>query len=98
MPSDSCRFYECGNRGTGRSFLKSKGKIMIRGIERILKAELYHYVNGKRISGYCSLLSGDCSGLKGYCSGLIGDCSGLSGDFDNCDISENERKKSIKDR
>ena len=64
----------------------------------------------ERLSGDCSLLSGDCSGLSGNCSRLYGncsllsgdcsrlsgDCSGLSGDLDECDITEEERKKGIK--
>ena len=48
--------------------------------------KLYHYIDGKKISGRnpdmygnCTSLSGNCTNLYGYCSGLSGHCSGLSG-------------------
>lgn len=73
------------------------------------KKELYYYKDGNRIeganpdligncsglSGDCSGLSGDCTWLKGSCSGLSGNCSNLSGDLDDCELTEEERKKGI---
>ena len=64
--------------------------------------KLYHYMNTELIEGKnpemrgdCSYLRGNCSGLSGDCSNLSGDCSGLSGDFDDCKLSEEERKNGI---
>ena len=47
------------------------------------------------IRGDCSGLYGDCSGLRGDCSGLRGNCSGLRGNLDECDITDEDRKKGI---
>ena len=46
----------------------------------ILKSELYHVVEGKRIEGVHLNIRGDVSGLRGDVSGLSGDVSGLRGD------------------
>ena len=54
------------------------------------------------LRGNCTELCGDCTGLIGDCSKLIGDCTGLSGDctelrgnFNDCELTEKERKYSI---
>ena len=51
--------------------------------------------NCSGLYGNCSGLSGNCSGLSGDCSGLRGDCTGLRGDLDECDITDEDRKKGI---
>ena len=64
--------------------------------------KLYHYkgdikvdgTNGE-MSGNCSGLYGDCSGLYGNCTSLRGDCTSLYGDLDECDITDEDRKKGI---
>ena len=47
------------------------------------------------LRGNCTSLSGDCTRLSGDCSGLRGDCTGLRGDLDECDITDEDRKKGI---
>ena len=48
-----------------------------------------------RLRGDCSELIGDCSGLRGDCSGLRGDCSELRGDLDECDLTDDDRRRGI---
>jgi len=71
--------------------------------------KLYHYkgdikvdgTNGAMIGnctslyGDCTSLYGNCSGLRGDCTSLYGNCSGLPGDLDECDITDEDRKKGI---
>ena len=54
-------------------------------------------INGANpdLRGNCTGLYGDCTGLCGDCSDLCGDCTGLYGSLDDCDITENDRKKSV---
>lgn len=47
------------------------------------------------LRGDCSFLIGDLTGLIGDCTGLIGNCSRLCGNLDECQISDEERKKVI---
>ena len=47
------------------------------------------------LRGDCTGLRGDCTGLEGDCTGLRGNCSGLIGDFENCEITEDDKKKGI---
>ncbi len=56
---------------------------------------LFHYKDGKKISGPNENMSGDCSGLIGDCSGLIGNCSGLSGRLYNRELTEEDRKNGM---
>ena len=63
---------------------------------------LHHYKDRKRVEGAnkrmtgdCSELEGNCTGLRGNCTGLRGDCSGLWGDLDECDITDEERKRGV---
>lgn len=72
---------------------------MIKNLEQLIVAKLYHYENGKKVCGNCTdlrgnctNLRGDCSGIWGNCTGLRGNCSNISGDLDLCKISEKERK------
>jgi hypothetical protein len=67
-----------------------------------IENKLYHFEDGIKVEGKnkdlfgdCSNLFGDCSGLFGDCSNLFGDCSGLFGNLDECEISDEERKKGI---
>lgn len=50
--------------------------------------ELYYLKEGKRIAGNVSDISGNVSGI-------FGNVSGLSGNIDDCDISQDERKKGV---
>ena len=68
----------------------------------LLKAELYHYSDGKKVAGPhadlrgdVSDLSGDVSGLRGYVSGLSGYVSGLRGDVDAAEITDEERANGV---
>ena len=64
--------------------------------------KLYHYkgdikvdgTNGEMI-GNCTGLYGNCTSLRGNCTGLYGDCTSLRGDLDECDITDEDRKKGI---
>ena len=76
-----------------------------------IKPYLYHYGDDRqvKISGFNSrlfgdstALYGDCTGIYGNCSGVYGDytgilgnCSGIFGNFDNCFLTEDERKSKI---
>jgi len=51
--------------------------------------------NCSGLSGDCSYLWGYCSDLRGNCSDLRGDCSGLRGNLDECDITEEDRKRGV---
>ena len=52
----------------------------MKAVLSLVKTELYHYVNGKRVEGVPTGLLGDVSGLLGDVSDLRGDVSGLRGD------------------
>ena len=70
---------------------------------------LYYYQDGKRIEGVhkdirgdvsgiygnVSDIRGDVSGIRGNVSGIRGNVSGIRGDIDNCEITEEDRKKGI---
>ena len=64
---------------------------------------LYYYKDGKRIEGVhkdirgnASGISGNVSGISGNVSGIRGNVSGISGNVDDCEITEEDRKKGIK--
>ena len=64
--------------------------------------KLYHYKGDIKVDGTnsemignCTGLYGNCTGLYGNCTGLRGDCTGLRGDLDECDITDEDRKKGI---
>ena len=75
----------------------------------LLKAELYHYSDGKKVAGPhadlsgdvsdlrgdVSDLSGDVSGLRGDVSGLSGYVSDLRGDVDAAEITDEERANGV---
>lgn len=51
--------------------------------------------NVTELSGDVSGLSGDVTGLFGNVSGLSGNCTNIVGNLDNCEITDEERKKGI---
>ncbi len=57
--------------------------------------KLYHYKGDIKVDGTNGEMIGDCTRLRGNCTGLSGDCSGLRGDLDECDITDEDRKKGI---
>ena len=57
--------------------------------------KLYHYKGDIKVDGTNGEMIGDCTRLNGNCTGLSGDCSGLRGDLDECDITDEDRKKGI---
>ena len=67
------------------------------------KYNLYHVKDGVKIEGVHSGLRGDISdglrgnvtGLSGDVSGLRGNVTGLSGNLDDCEITDEDRKKGI---
>jgi hypothetical protein len=62
-------------------FLKGKGA-KVKKVLSIVKSELYHVLNGVKISGVHKNIRGDISGsLYGDISGISGDISGISGDI-----------------
>jgi len=63
---------------------------MKKALKRAYNSGVFHSVDGKRIAGVPESISGNIS------SGLSGDISGLSGDFDDCEITEEERKNGVK--
>ena len=60
----------------------------MKAVLSLVKTELYHYVNGKRVEGVPT-------GLRGDVSGLSGDVSDLSGDVDEAEITDKEREKGV---
>ena len=50
--------------------------------------KLYHYKGDIKVDGTNSEMIGNCTGL-------YGNCSGLRGDLDECDITDEDRKKGI---
>ena len=54
---------------------------MKKALKKIKSGEIFHFVDGEKISGAPS--------------GLIGDVSGLSGDIDSCEISDEDRLRGI---
>ena len=70
---------------------------------------IYHYKDGKRIkgvpegisgdltgvSGNLSGISGDLTGVRGDLSGISGDLLGVRGDLDECEITQEDRKRGI---
>ena len=70
---------------------------MKKALKRAYNSGVFHSVDGKRIAGVPESISGNISSdLYGDISGLYGDISGLSGDFDDCEITEEERKNGVK--
>jgi hypothetical protein len=62
-------------------FLKGKGA-KVKKVLSIVKSELYHVLNGVKISGVHKNIRGDISGIRGNISGsLYGDISRISGDI-----------------
>ena len=51
------------------------------------------YPNG--LSGDISGLYGNISELSGNISGLSGNCTNISGDLDECELTEDDRKKGV---
>ena len=66
-------------------------------MKKALKKEpnLYYIIDGVSIFGPNPKMRGNCSELSGNCSGLSGDCTRLSGNLDECDITEQDRIKSV---
>ena len=76
-----------------------------------IKPYLYHYEGDPKVKilgfnsrlfgdstalhGNCTAIFGNCSGLYGDCTGIFGNCSGIYGNFDNCFLTEDERKSKI---
>ncbi len=68
-----------------------------------VKSEIYHFdKDGKKIvgahsniSGNVSGIYGDVSGIRGDVSGIYGDVSGIRGNVDDCEITEEDRKRGI---
>ena len=67
-----------------------------------IKNEVYYYEGDKKIMGAHSDITGDISsitgsvsGIRGDISSIRGDVSGLRGDVDDCEITEEDRKKGI---
>ena len=65
--------------------------------------EIWHFKNGKKISGCHDRIFGDVSGISGDVSRISGNVSGISGDATNvtgniedCEITEEERKKGVR--
>ena len=54
-----------------------------------IKHKIYYYRNNKEILGVHEDIRGDESGISG-------DVSRISGDIDDCEISDEERKRGIK--
>lgn len=67
---------------------------MIKALSRVT-TKLYHYKGDIKVDGTNGEMIGNCSGLRGDCTSLNGNCSGLSGDLDECDITDEDRKKGI---
>ena len=74
----------------------------MKAVLSLVKTELYHYVNGKRVEGVPSGLRGDVIDLRGNVSdlfgdvsGLFGDVSGLRGNVDEAEITDKEREKGV---
>lgn len=38
---------------------------------------------------------GDVSGLRGDVSGIFGDATGIQGDLDDCELTDEERKRGV---
>ena len=49
---------------------------------------IYHYKDGKRIKGVPEGISGDLTGVRG-------DLLGVRGDLDECEITQEDRKRGI---
>ena len=63
---------------------------------------IYHYKDGKRIKGVPEGISGDLTGVSGNLSGISGDLTGVRGDLlgvrgdlDECEITQEDRKRGI---
>ena len=63
---------------------------------------IYHYKDGKRIKGVPEGISGDLSGVSGNLTGISGDLTGVRGDLlgvrgdlDECEITQEDRKRGI---
>ena len=52
------------------------------------QSSIYHYIDGKRTEGAPSTVRGDLSGISG-------DLSEISGDINDCEITDEDRKKGI---
>jgi len=51
-----------------------------------VKHELYHYVDGVKVSGAPTVVIGDLSGIRGDLTGIRGDLTGIRGDLDDAEI------------
>jgi hypothetical protein len=50
---------------------------------------IWHWVNNKKVFGPHANISGDVTGISG-------DVTGISGDLDACEITKDDRDKSVK--
>jgi len=67
---------------------------MKRVLEKV-ESLVYHYVDGNRVDGPHSRVTGDLSGVRGNLFGVSGDLSGVRGDLDDCEISDEDRRRGI---
>ena len=67
----------------------------MKAVLSLVKKELYHYVNGKRVEGVPTDLRGNVTDLSGDVSDLSGNVTGLRGDVDEAEITDKERQKGV---
>ena len=71
------------------------------GLYGNISSELYGDISGlygkisSGLSGDITGLYGDITGLYGNISGLYGDCTSIKGNLDDCELTEDDRKKGI---
>lgn len=71
-------------------------------MEKAPASSICHFVVRERINGAPAGVTGDLTGVQGNLTGVIGDLTGVTGnltrvygDFDDCGITDEERKSGI---
>lgn len=64
--------------------------------------KIWHYEGGlyrsgphDRLRGDMSRLYGDVSGIEGDATGVFGTCTGIGGNLDQCELTDEDRKKGV---